>query len=164
MSESKLELADIFREYGPAYRQTHKLSREQLCAMRAIEICRTARLGGHADKCDSCGNIRISYNSCRNRHCPKCQSLAKAEWLEERMSELLPVEYFRVVFTLPYCFNSLAVQNKRVLYNLLFRAAADALLRIAEDPEHLGAEIGFTAVLHTWGQNLTLHPHLHCIA
>jgi hypothetical protein len=163
MKGSRLELADIFRLYGPAYREQHRLTKEQVGAMFAIENCRTAVLGGHVDKCDHCGHTRISYNSCRNRHCPKCQSLAKAEWLQERLSELLPVEYFHVVFTLPACFNSLALQNKEVVYNLLFHSASQTLLEIAADPKHLGAEIGFLSILHTWGQNLQLHPHLHFI-
>ncbi len=131
--------------------------------MRAIEVCRTAALGGHLDQCEQCGHRRISYNSCRNRHCPKCQALAKVEWLAAREAELLPVHYFHVVFTLPECLAPLALQNKRVVYNLLFRAASQTLLQIAADPKHLGAEIGFLAILHTWGQNLLDHPHLHCV-
>lgn len=131
--------------------------------MRALEVCRTAALGGHLDQCDQCGYRRLSYNSCRNRHCPKCQSLAKVQWLEAREAELLPVQYFHVVFTLPECLAPVALQNKRVVYNLLFRAASQTLLQIAADPKHLGAEIGFLAILHTWGQNLLHHPHLHCV-
>jgi hypothetical protein len=131
--------------------------------MRAIERCRTAALGGHVEQCDTCGHQRISYNSCRNRHCPKCQSLAKARWLEARLADLLPVEYFHVVFTLPEQLASVALQNKRVVYNLLFAATAETLRTIATDPRHLGAEIGFLAVLHTWGQTLCHHPHLHCV-
>jgi hypothetical protein len=131
--------------------------------MRAIERCRTAALGGHVEQCDTCGHQRIAYNSCRNRHCPKCQSLAKARWLEARLADLLPVEYFHVVFTLPEQLASLALQNKRVVYNLLFSAAAETLRTIAADPRHLGAELGFLAVLHTWGQTLRHHPHLHCV-
>lgn len=131
--------------------------------MRAIERCRTAALGGHVEQCDACGHQRISYNSCRNRHCPKCQSLAKARWLEARLSDLLPVEYFHVVFTLPEQLAALALQNKRVVYNLLFSAAAETLRTIAADPRHLGADIGFLAVLHTWDQTLRHHPHLHCV-
>jgi hypothetical protein len=131
--------------------------------MRAIEVCRTSVLGGHVDQCDACSYQRISYNSCRNRHCPKCQSLAKARWLEARMADLLPVPYFHVVFTLPEQLASLALQNKRVVYNLLFATAAKTLRTIAADPQHLGAEIGFLAVLHTWGQTLRHHPHLHCV-
>ena len=158
-----LEVADIFRQQGPAFRLTHPLSPEQRQVMRAIEQCRTAALGGHVDQCDTCGHQRISYNSCRNRHCPKCQSLAKARWLEQRLADLLPVEYFHVVFTLPEQLASLALQNKRVVYNILFAAAAATLRTIAADPKHLGAEIGFLAVLHTWGQTLLHHPHLHCV-
>jgi hypothetical protein len=131
--------------------------------MHAIEVCRTAVLGGHVDQCDHCGHRRISYNSCWNRHCPKCQSLAKAEWLEKHRAQLLPVPYFHVVFTLPDSIASIAWQNKKVVYNILFRAASETLRRIAADPKHLGANIGFLAVLHTWGQNLLFHPHLHCV-
>jgi hypothetical protein len=158
-----LEVADIFRQYGYDFRLTHSLSPEQRRVMRAIERCRTAALGGHLEQCDACGHQRISYNSCRNRHCPKCQSLAKARWLEARLSDLLPVEYFHVVFTLPEQLAAVALQNKRVVYNLLFTAAAETLLTIAADPRHLSAEIGFLAVLHTWSQTLRHHPHLHCV-
>jgi hypothetical protein len=131
--------------------------------MRAIERCRTASLGGHVEQCDACGHQRIAYNSCRNRHCPKCQSLAKARWLQARLDDLLPVEYFHVVFTLPEQLASVALQNKRVVYNLLFSAASETLRAIAADPRHLGADIGFLAVLHTWDQTLRQHPHLHCV-
>jgi hypothetical protein len=131
--------------------------------MRAIEQCRTANLGGHRDQCSTCGYTRISYNSCRNRHCPKCQSLAKARWLDEQRAQLLPVHYFHVVFTLPDQLAQVSLQNKRVVYNILFRAANESLRRIAQDPKHLGAQIGFLAVLHTWGQTLMPHPHLHCV-
>ena len=131
--------------------------------MRAIETCRTAALGGHVEQCGHCSHVRISYNSCRNRHCPKCQSLARARWLEQRRAELLPVPYFHVVFTLPQELAPIAMQNPGVVYNLLFRAASETLLGIARDPKHLGADIGFFAILHTWGQNLLLHPHLHCV-
>ena len=158
-----LEVADIFRQYGNDFRLTHTLSPEQRRVMRAIERCRTAALGGHVEQCDTCGHQRISYNSCRNRHCPKCQSLAKARWLEARLADLLPVEYFHVVFTLPEQLASVALQNKRVVYNLLFASTAETLRTIAADPRHLGAEIGFLAVLHTWGQTLGHHPHLHCV-
>jgi hypothetical protein len=158
-----LEVADIFRQHGYDFRLTHPLSPEQRRVMRAIERCRTAALGGHIDQCDTCGHQRIAYNSCRNRHCPKCQSLAKARWLEARLSDLLPVEYFHVVFTLPEQLAAVALQNKRVVYNLLFSAAAETLRTIAADPRHLGAEIGFLAVLHTWSQTLRHHPHLHCV-
>ena len=160
-----LELADIFRRYGPAYRQEHagSLSRGQRRVMSAIERCRTAALGGHIEQCNHCAHRRIAYNSCRNRHCPKCQSLAKAQWLDERRAELLPVEYYHVVSTVPDEIAALAYQNQAVVYALLFRAAAETLRTIAADPKHLGAEIGFLAVLHTWGQTLLYHPHLHCV-
>jgi hypothetical protein len=163
MASSGLEVAHIFRLYGEDYRQTHRLSRPQLRAMRAIEICRTAALGGHVDECDQCGARKISYNSCRNRHCPKCQSLDKERWLEKRCSELLPAPYFHVVFTVPQELNPLALANPRWFYDLLFDSASKTLLEIAADPKHLGARIGALAVLHTWGQTLELHPHLHCI-
>jgi hypothetical protein len=131
--------------------------------MSAIEDCRTAALGGHVERCEDCAHIRIAYNSCGNRHCPKCQWRAAAEWLAKREAELLPVPYFHVVFTLPAAIGAIAYQNKATVYGLLFKAAAETLLTIAADPKHLGAEIGVTAVLHTWGQNLDHHPHLHCI-
>lgn len=160
----RLEVADIFRTHGEEYRLTHKSSSTQLAVMNHIEQCRTAILGGHLDQCDTCGFTRISYNSCRDRHCPKCQSLKKAEWLEARLERLLPVVCFHVVFTLPDDLNPLALYNKQFLYGLLFDTTAQTLKTIAADPQHLGAaDIGFTAVLHTWGQNLLLHPHLHCV-
>src|SRR5215469_7010761 len=160
-----LELGDIFRLHGPAYLTTFgdSLSHEQHKALREIALCRTAALGGHVDQCDQCGYRKISYCSCRNRHCPKCHGQARARWLEQRAAELLPVEYFHVVFTLPQLVAPLALQNQQLIYGLLFRAAAETLLRIAADPRHLGARIGFLAVLHTWGQNLHHHPHLHCV-
>lgn len=160
-----LEVADIFREHGAVYREEHRtaLLPEQSRVMRAIEVCRTAALGGHVDACLDCGHQRISYNSCRNRHCPKCQALASAIWLEEREAELLPVPYFHVVFTLPQELAPLALQNKRVIYNQLFSAVWATLQRIARDERHLGAEIGCLAVLHTWGQQLQHHPHIHCV-
>ena len=160
-----LEVADIFRQIGPAYRQEHaeRLSRGQRRVMSAIERCRTAALGGHVEQCDACGHQRIAYNSCRNRHCPKCQSLARAQWLQQRQAELLPVEYFHVVFTVPQEIAAIAYQNKAVVYDILFHATAQTLRTIAADPKHLGAEIGFIAILHTWGQNLLHHPHLHCV-
>ena len=161
-----LEVADIFRRCGPKYRQSHAggLSRAQRRAMSAIELCRTAALGGHVEQCDACGHQRITYNSCRHRACPKCQSLARAQWLEHRQAELLPeVEYFHVVFTLPEPIAALAWQNKRVVYDTLFRTSAETLRTIAADPKHLGAEIGFITVLHTWGQSLQHHPHVHCV-
>ena len=165
MERPKLEVADILRRYGNAYRAEHEgsLSSTQRRVMRAITACRTAALGGHLEACDECGHQRISYNSCRNRHCPKCQSLARAQWIEDRKSELLDCPYFHVVFTLPEEIAAIAYQNKAVVYNLLFAATADTLGTIAADPKHLGAEIGFFAVLHTWGQNLIHHPHLHCV-
>jgi Putative transposase/Transposase zinc-binding domain len=158
-----LEVADIFRQHGYDFRLTHTLLPEQRRVMRAIERCRTAALGGHVEQCDACGHQRIAYNSCRNRHCPKCQSLARARWLQARLADLLPVEYFHVVFTLPEQLAAVALQNKRVVYNLLFSAASETLRTIAADLRHLGAEIGFLAVLHTWDQTLRHHPHLHCV-
>jgi len=160
-----LEVADIFRQVGPVYRQDHAdaLSVGQLRVMRDIERCRTAALGGHVEQCDACGHQRIAFNSCRDRHCPKCQSLVRAQWLEDRQAELLPVEYFHVVFTVPQEIAAIAYQNKALVYGILFRAAAETLRTIAADPKHLGAEIGFIAILHTWGQNLLHHPHLHCV-
>jgi hypothetical protein len=160
-----LEVADIFRQVGPAYRRhyTDALSRGQRCVMSAIERCRTAALGGHVEQCDSCGHQRIAFNSCRNRHCPKCQSLVRAQWLEDRQADLIPVDYFHVVFTLPTEIAAIAYQNKAVVYEILFHATAETLRTIAADPKHLGAEIGFIAILHTWGQNLLHHPHLHCV-
>lgn len=162
-ASSGLEVAHIIRLYGEAYRQGHRLSRSQLRAMRAIELCRTAALGGHVYVCEQCGAQKISYNSCRNRHCPKCQSLDKERWLEQRCRELLPVPYFHVVFTVPHELNPLALANPGRFYNLLFASASETLLDIAADPKHLGARLGVLAVLHTWGQTLELHPHLHCI-
>jgi hypothetical protein len=160
-----LELAEIFRQVGPEYRRDHAgtLSRAQLRVMSAIERCRTAALGGHVEQCDACGHQRIAFNSCRDRHCPKCQSLTRAQWLDDRRAELLPVEYFHVVFTVPQPIEVIAYQNKALLYDMLFKAAARTLRTIAADAKHLGAEIGFIAVLHTWGQNLLHHPHLHCV-
>ena len=165
MGRTGLEVADIFRIHGPAYREVHGhgMSPAQRRVMRAIEICRTAVLGGHVDKCDRCGHRRISYNSCADRHCNKCQSLARAKWLAKHNSQLLPVSYFHIVFTVPDPIAAIALQNKRVVYGILFRAAAAALRRIAADPKHLGTKIGFLAVLHTWGQNLQHHPHAHCV-
>lgn len=162
-AESGLELADIVRLHGESYRRDHALSRPQLRALRAIEICRTGILGGHVYRCAQCGKEKICYNSCRNRHCPKCQSLDRQRWLEERSTELLPVPYFHLVFTLPEEINPLALINPRLIYTLLFDSASQTLLEIASDPRHLGARIGVLSVLHTWGQTLQLHPHLHCI-
>jgi hypothetical protein len=160
-----LEVADIFRAHGPAWRriQAGHLSLGQLKVMSAIERCRTAALGGHVARCEACDHIRIAYNSCRNRHCPKCQGAAAKEWLADREAELLPVPYYHVVFTLPAPIADIAYQNKAAVYAVLFKAAAETLLTIAADPRHLGARIGLTAVLHTWGSALTHHPHVHCI-
>lgn len=158
-----VELQDIFREHGPAYRRGHPLSLDQLKVMRAIENCRTAVLGSHVDACDSCDFTRISYNSCRNRHCPKCQTLNKERWIEARKDDLLNVGYFHIVFTFPDLLNPVAFQNQRIVYDLLFRAAAETLSELAADKKYLGAQIGITSILHTWGQNLMYHPHLHCI-
>lgn len=163
MLRPTLELADVLRQHGPAYRQAHALPLHQHQLMRAIEACRTAALGGHVEKCDHCQYTRNSYNSCRNRHCPKCQGKARDKWLADRRAELLPVEYFHVVFTLPQAIAAIAYHNKTVVYDLLFRAVATTLLTIARDPKHLGAEAGFFAVLHSWGQTLQYHPHLHCV-
>jgi len=162
---SAVELADVFRAHGPQYRQQHTGEQclQQLRAMRAIEVCRTAELGGHVDECDHCGKLRISYNSCRNRHCPKCQSLDKESWLEARRADLLAVPYFHVVFTVPEDLRPVALRNQKVFYNLLFKAASQALMELAHDPRHLGAQIGATALLHTWTQTLIYHPHVHFI-
>ena len=157
------EVADIFRQYGEAYRSAHSLSLSQLKAMSAIENCRTAQLGGHVDGCDACNHIQISYNSCRNRHCPKCQNLTKERWVEDRKIDLLPIPYFHVVFTLPDDLNELALRNKKEMYALLLKASAETLQELSEDPKYLGAQIGFISILHTWGQNLMDHPHVHCI-
>jgi hypothetical protein len=160
-----LEVADVFRRHGAAYREAHAghLSRGQRRVMAAIEACRSASLGGHVEQCDGCGRVRIAYNSCRNRHCPKCQGMARADWLAARRADLLPVPYFHVVFTVPAPIATIAFQNKAVVYGILFQAAAETLRIIAADPKHLGAEIGLVAVLHSWGQNLHHHPHVHCI-
>ena len=165
MREHRLELADVFRTHQGEFlaRWNAVLSREQKRALRDIRDCRTAVLGGHLRQCDRCGHRVILYNSCRNRHCPKCQATARAKWLLQRQAELLPVPYFHVVFTLPQQIGRLALQNAKQIYTMLFRAASQTLLEIAADPRHLGASIGFLAVLHTWGQNLHLHPHLHCV-
>lgn len=159
------EVADIFPRHGESYRQIHDghLGRVERRTMSAIELCRTAVLGGHVQGCRSCGAISIAYNSCRNRHCPKCQGQACREWLAARQNELLPVAYFHVVFTLPTQIAAIAFQNKAALYTILFKAAAETLRVIAADPKHLGAEVGLIAVLHSWGQNLHYHPHIHCI-
>ena len=160
-----LEVADIFRRHGEAFRQAQAghLGRTERRVMGAIEACRTAALGGHVERCAECGLIRIAYNSCRNRHCPKCQGRSQAAWLVERQAELLPVPYFHVVFTVPATVAEIAFQNKARVYAILFKAASETLRKIAADPRHLGAEIGFIAVLHSWGQNLHHHPHVHCL-
>jgi len=158
-----LEVAEIFRQHGPAYIESHRLPRDHLRVMHAIEVCRTAALGGHTDKCDNCGHLEISYNSCRNRHCPKCQTLRKEKWIAARNEDLLPIEYFHVVFTIPSELNLLVSMNQKVLYDLLFRSASETLSELANDPKHLGAKIGVIGILHTWGQNLMDHPHVHCV-
>jgi len=162
---TSLEVADIFRVAGPAYRVAHAghLSLHQLKIMSAVENCRTAAMGGHVEACEDCGHWRVAYNSCRNRHCPKCQGAAARTWLAEREADLLPVGYFHVVFTLPAEISAIALQNKALVYDLLFRTASETMQIIAADPRHLGARIGITAVLHTWGSALTHHPHIHMI-
>ncbi|KKK63268.1 hypothetical protein LCGC14_2996000 [marine sediment metagenome] len=161
----RLEVADIFRRFGSAWRQAHQghISLGQLKVMSAIECCRSAALGGHVLRCKYCSHLQVAYNSCRNRHCPKCQASAAKRWLEARQLELLPVEYYHVVFTLPAAIADIAYQNKREVYGILCKAAAETLRTIAADPKHLGAKIGVTMVLHTWGSALTHHPHVHCI-
>lgn len=165
MTRPSLEVADVFRQHGDVFldRYGDALYHEQRRALHDITVCRTATLCGHVEACDRCGHQQVAYNSCRNRHCPKCQASAAAEWMEAREAELLPVEYFHLVFTLPAALNPIALQNPRVVYGFLFRAAAETLQQVAADPEHLGAEIGFLAILHTWGQNLQHHPHVHCV-
>jgi hypothetical protein len=160
-----LEIADVFRAHGAAWRKANAghVSLAQLKVMSAIETCRTAALGGHVERCEDCAHERIAYNSCRNRHCPKCQAAAARQWLEDREAQLLPVPYYHVVFTLPAAIGAVAFQNKAAVYDLLFRTAAETLTTIAADPKHLGARIGLTAVLHTWGSALTHHPHVHVI-
>jgi Putative transposase/Transposase zinc-binding domain len=165
MSRPKLEVADIFRDHGAAWRSANAghVSLDQLKVMTAIERCRTAGLGGHVERCENCAHTVIAYNSCRNRHCPKCQGAAAREWLAEREAELLPVPYFHVVFSLPAQIADIAYQNKAVIYDLLFKASSETMLTIAADPKHLGARIGILSVLHTWGSALTHHPHVHMI-
>jgi hypothetical protein len=160
-----LEVADIFRRYGETYRvqASPALTSQQRRVMTAIERCRTAALGGHVEQCDHCGHTRVWFNSCRDRHCPRCQSLARAAWIKARDADLLQTEYFHVVFTVPEQVAAIAYQNRAVVFSILFRAAAETLHTIAADPQHLGAQIGFFAVLHTWGQTLVFHPHLHCV-
>ncbi len=165
MPRPSLEVADILRQHGEAFRRAHAghLSLGQLKVMSAIEACRTAELGGHVERCDDCAHIQVAYNSCRNRHCPKCQGAAARAWLAQRQADLLDVTYFHVVFTLPAAVADIALQNKAALYDLLFKAAAQTLTSIAADPKHLGARIGLVSVLHTWGSALAHHPHVHCI-
>jgi len=160
----RYEVADIVRTYGDDYRRHHRLSAAQQKVLSNIALCRTAALGGHLDGCaDKCGYTRISYNSCRDRHCPKCQALSRIAWIEQRLSRLLPVPHFHVVFTMPAELNPLALRNKKLVYDLLFQAATRTLIQIADDKKHLGGRIGLTAVLHSWGRNLMFHPHLHCV-
>jgi hypothetical protein len=165
MSRPGLEVADIFRDHGAAWRKANAghVSLGQLKVMSAIESCRTAALGGHVARCEKCAHMQIAYNSCRNRHCPKCQGAAAREWLAEREADLLPVPYYHVVFTLPAPISDIAYQNKVTIYDILFKASAETLITIAADPKHLGARIGLTSVLHTWGSALTHHPHVHII-
>jgi hypothetical protein len=165
VSRPRLEVADIFRHHGAAWRRANAghVSLGQLQVMSAIVSCRTAALGGHVTRCEDCAHTQIAYNSCRNRHCPKCQGAAARDWLAEREAGLLPVPYFHVVFTLPAAIADIAYQNKAVIYDLLFKASSETLLTIAADPKHLGARIGITAVLHTWGSAMTHHPHVHMI-
>jgi predicted Zn-ribbon and HTH transcriptional regulator len=158
-----LEVANILRTHGEAYQAHHPVSSLQAAVMRRLVACRTAALGGHVDACRRCGYTRVSYNSCRDRHCPKCQSIKRAQWLEKRLERLLPVEHFHVVFTLPAALHPLVLHHPRRLYDLLFQAASRTLLTLAADRKRLGAQIGVTAILHTWGQNLLFHPHLHCV-
>ena len=158
-----IDLGEIFREYGPAYRATHKLPLKSLKVMSAIEQCRTEALGGHVYQCDNCAEEKIAYNSCRNRHCPKCQNMAKERWLSARKEELLPVPYFHAVLTIPDTLNPVALVNQRTVYDILFLAGKETFLELGKDPKHLGAKIGLIAVLHTWSQTLLDHPHLHCI-
>jgi hypothetical protein len=165
MNGHRLEVADVFREHETDFFEHYgdSLSIDQRRAYEAIVTCRTQALGGHVEQCNACGFERIAYNSCRNRHCPKCQASARAKWTNARTEELLPIPYFHVVFTLPQEIGPIALQNQRVVYGILFRAAAETLQELAADPKHLGAEIGVLSVLHTWGQTLVYHPHLHCV-
>lgn len=157
------EVQDIFRQYGDPYRQKYRLPPHILKTIRAIENCRTSVLGGHIDVCDDCGHTRVSYNSCRNRHCPKCQSLAKERWIDNQKNSLLNVGYFHVVFTIPDTLNSIAFYNQKLVYDILFKTVAETLTELCADKKYLGASVGFTSMLHTWGQNLMHHPHIHCI-
>ena len=160
-----LEVADIFRRHGAAFRtaQGSRLSSDQRRVMAAVEACRTATLGGHVERCGDCGLVRVAYNSCRDRHCPKCQALARAQWLADRQADLLPLPYFHVVFTVPAPVAAIALQNKAVVYDILLKTAAETIRLISADPKRLGAETGMIAILHTWGQTLTHHPHAHCL-
>ena len=157
------EIADIFNAYGQNYIKKYSLSPEQLKVISAITSCRTSKLGGHTDVCEDCGHLRISYNSCRNRHCPKCQGLRKVKWIEDRKKDLLPIQYYHIVFTIPNILNDLVLRNKKEMYSLLFKASSETLKELAADPKYLGVNIGFISILHTWGQNLMDHPHIHCI-
>ena len=161
--EKRIEIADIFRKYGGAFREKYRLPLHYIKVMNLISVCRTSSLGGHLEKCDQCGYQRNAYNSCRNRHCPKCQYAAKEKWIDQRKSELLPIPYYHIVFTIPEELNNITLINKKEMYSILFKSASETLLVLGKDPKHLGAEIGIIAVLHTWGQNLMDHPHLHCI-
>jgi hypothetical protein len=165
MTRHRLEVADVFQSHGPAFLDEFgdSLLPEERRVLKDITVCRTAALGGHVEECDQCGHLRIAYNSCRNRHCPKCQATAAAQWMAARATELLRVQYFHVVFTLPTSLGPIALQNPRMVYGILLRAAAETLQQVAADPKRLGAEIGILAVLHTWGQNLQHHPHVHCV-
>src|SRR5215472_1584981 len=166
MSRPRFEVADIIRSAGAGFiaRNRSWLRWTHLKVLRAIARCRTAALGGHIDKCTSCGHrATISYNSCRNRHCPKCQTNAREKWIASRQRELLPVDYYHLVFSVPHALVPLMWQNKKILFRLLFESSAETLLKVAADPRHLGAEIGFLSILHTWGQTLQKHPHIHCV-
>lgn len=158
-----IEVADVLNKYGEAYRGIYKLPYHKLKVMRDIEQCRTAEMGGHVEKCTDCGHIRISYNSCRNRHCPKCQNIAKEKWLDNRKRDILPIKYFHVVFTIPKELNDLTLINKKEIYSLLFKSTSETLYELSKDKKYLGAEIGYISILHTWGQNLMYHPHIHGI-
>lgn len=158
-----IELQDILEQYGDSYRATHKMPPNHQKVFYRIESCRTSVMGGHVDECDECGYSQISYNSCRNRHCPKCQTLSKERWIEDRKQDLMPVQYFHVVFTIPDAINPVALQNQKIVYSILFKAVSETLLELANDKKYLGVQIGFTSILHTWGQNLMHHPHIHCI-
>ena len=157
------DLQKVFKVDASSYKEEHKLPLNQLKAISSIEFCRTERLGGHVYECDNCGELKVVYNSCRNRHCPKCQSLSKESWLDDRKRDLMPIKYFHVVFTIPNELNNLALRNQKVLYSILFRASSETLLQVSKDPKFLNANIGFMSILHTWGQNLMHHPHVHCV-